>query len=987
MSLQVWLPLDGDTHNQGISLLPDPTVNTFTFSDEGKIGKSTSGNGKIAWHLTEDILGNEWSVAVWIKATHAFASANNIIFCKNTSASNDCQIYFSIVNGASLHVGVNGPASSLSQSYTFAVGTWYHVAATYDGNTASLYINGEFKKSTTVTTAWPGAKLNMQLRDRSNNAAGTGSGGSAAAAYAMNDFRLYNHALSRAEVKQIAQGLILHYKLNDEFIVSVSNLTKGASCGSCYSATSLGTWGGHKYYATVGPTTPNDTVPFTQKTVFTLTYDTSVGTGGGGSVYPPTSFKVKPSTTYTYSRYIKPSDNFTYVHANFLYRYEYQDSGGTRLIEAGIFNKNNTEYVGNGWYRCWGTFTTQANTAYLSLPFYTYPNKNIVYELGGLQLEESNHITPYIERLNNYTTENLVIGLTAGGRTTVSGLTVTTAGTDQDTYFYLNLSSAMILNHTYKLTCEASGLPNGAYLNFPIASQSNTTIPLLKIANGYNECIFRANTVCVNGGVKIILDDAGGTRTSVITMNNFSLIDVTPTIVDSSGFGNNGILIGEFLMNNNSPRYDKSLKLNSLAPTTNEEKGISYIQTPFGLTTPSQITIAWWGKPESGYTGSHSAFCTSSLDTYPTDYNTTALHHRDGGFDIYTSDSIAKRLSFSYPQNEWHHYAITYDGTTAKSYKDGVQSSSVEVGAGKLLASFTNLYIGFSKGGSVWRKTLGSYSDFRVYCTCLLDNDVKQLYNTSMKVDKKENALPLEIIETNKNLMWKPNFAIADGVMRDGAGRYTQSHCSVTYTPEGVHIVRDANLTQANDGSVMYGGIVIYNTTNASVHVYDPTIDNNLGLIKNHTYIWVLHVKGNSTNNASFAISNNFGWGGGGLSPTPTNTSSVNIGSNFNGEKDIYYKFTISDDIAKTCTSSYASFVVDNVYLSYKAFGWYWGYGSTGDGTDIYITNVRLYDITNLENTKITKTGLLKANSLFEINEDIKVQRNNTVIANQFIER
>ena len=35
--------------------------------------------------------------------------------------------------------------------------------------------------------------------------------------------------------------------------------------------------------------------------------------------------------------YVKPSDNFTYTHANFLYRYEY-DSAGTKTIEQGINN-------------------------------------------------------------------------------------------------------------------------------------------------------------------------------------------------------------------------------------------------------------------------------------------------------------------------------------------------------------------------------------------------------------------------------------------------------------------------------------------------------------------------------------------------------------------------------------------------------------------------------------------------------------------------
>jgi hypothetical protein len=34
----------------------------------------------------------------------------------------------------------------------------------------------------------------------------------------MNDMRIYNHALSAAEVKEIAKGLVLHYPLNNNGI-------------------------------------------------------------------------------------------------------------------------------------------------------------------------------------------------------------------------------------------------------------------------------------------------------------------------------------------------------------------------------------------------------------------------------------------------------------------------------------------------------------------------------------------------------------------------------------------------------------------------------------------------------------------------------------------------------------------------------------------------------------------------------------------------
>ena len=222
MALKIWLPLNGNIHNQGLINLDSltPSQNTMTFNNAGKIGKC--GTGMLAWHLTEDMLDNTWSVATWLKTSSSFSTYNNIIFCKNNTQSTDCQIYFSIINGTSLNVGVNGPSESLGKSYTFATNTWYHVAATYDGAKVSLYINGIFQTSKNVTTAKPNGRLNIRINGRSTNAENTSATGQLSG-YSFNDFRLYDHALSATEVAEIAKGLVLHYKLdqpNPNLIIS-----------------------------------------------------------------------------------------------------------------------------------------------------------------------------------------------------------------------------------------------------------------------------------------------------------------------------------------------------------------------------------------------------------------------------------------------------------------------------------------------------------------------------------------------------------------------------------------------------------------------------------------------------------------------------------------------------------------------------------------------------------------------------------------------
>ncbi len=377
MSLLVWLPLDGDSHNQGLVQLPTPTVNNATYASGGKIGgQSTSGSGKIAWHLTEDILQNEWSVAVWIKATATFNVNNNIIFCKNTSSSSDCQIYFSIVNGTSLHIGVNGPSSSLSTAFTFAVGSWYHVAATYDGNIATLYINGQKKNSTTVTTAWPGEKLNMQLRDRSNNAAGTGSGGSASAAYAMNDFRLYNHALSEKEVEEIAKGLSTHYKLDDPFTESTTNLA----------GTGFSGWNnsGAATRNTNDTSVPN---PPTPGPVGSITITTA---GNCAVNMGQTASSGLASKTLTFSTWVWLS---SIQDTNVIYIRSVKTDGNVGNFEYEGSTNPNT-WPKEKWLHISKTITTASDAT--AFYFCTYCNTlNQKRAFNGWQVEEKDHSTPW----------------------------------------------------------------------------------------------------------------------------------------------------------------------------------------------------------------------------------------------------------------------------------------------------------------------------------------------------------------------------------------------------------------------------------------------------------------------------------------------------------------------------------------------------------------------------------------------------------------
>jgi hypothetical protein len=176
----------------------------------------------------------------------------------------------------------------------------------------------------------------------------------------------------------------------------------------------------------------------------------------------------------------------------------------------------------------------------------------------------------------------------------------------------------------------------------------------------------------------------------------------------------------------------------------------------------------------------------------------------------------------------------------------------------------------------------------------------------------------------------------------------------------------------------MWGGFVM--------RFYEPPF------IKGHRYVVQFETKGQTSNKPSDIYWTNLaGWGGGGLQPTPTDVVIKNIDANFNSQEwtIISYTWTINDDVYKTCTSSYSSFVQGTVYPSYRDFKWGFGYTDTGTlGTDLYIKNVRMYDLTTASQIDIKKTGVIEAGSFWETlsKQDAAFHHDGEITSNCFYE-
>ena len=215
----------------------------------------------------------------------------------------------------------------------------------------------------------------------------------------------------------------------------------------------------------------------------------------------------------------------------------------------------------------------------------------------------------------------------------------------------------------------------------------------------------------------------------------------------------------------------------------------------------------------------------------------------------------------------------------------------------------------------------------------------------------------------SENLAYEVNMNIINKKMANPLASYTQSNCQVSLTDDGYHIYRPPNVNVEDNGNTMWGGFVM--------RFYQPPF------IKGHRYIINLEVKGKTSNSPTISETywtNNCGWGGGGLEPQPSDVVKKGLDAGFNSNEwvTVSYAWTINDDIYKTCTTSYSSFVQGTVYPSYRDFKFGFGYvykssGGTGSlGTDLYIKNVRMYDLTTASQIDIKKTGVVEAGSFWE---------------------
>ena len=210
MGLQIWLPLDGNLNNQGLKNIPF-TVDVGTPTIEnGKIGKCytlTNGTRIKSTKMLSTSNYKNISICAWVKNTYTDGSWSRIgglnahTFCHLDLRAADKAVRFFLSKD-----GTTGTYDAVMSTTTLTDDKWHHVCGVADENKLYIYIDGVLENTANRTAFYAPESSNVWVGGLNGN--GRDLQGS------LNDFRIYDEALSKKQIREISKALILHYPLN-----------------------------------------------------------------------------------------------------------------------------------------------------------------------------------------------------------------------------------------------------------------------------------------------------------------------------------------------------------------------------------------------------------------------------------------------------------------------------------------------------------------------------------------------------------------------------------------------------------------------------------------------------------------------------------------------------------------------------------------------------------------------------------------------------
>lgn len=393
MSLQVWLPLIGDTRNQGLSQYTITTLGTLSWVT-GKLGATAmrAGNGtqivnglQVNTNFT-NLLNNDHSISVWVKPYGNHVHYNGSIMSSGNWNTANKRWAFGVSQD-------NSKVDVLCMNYNtyitcdVPVNEWTNLICVRQGTTVKLYKNGSYIGSRDCSSD-PSfdSDANVTCIGRESYANGYFSFNGA-----IQDLRLYSHALSEMEIKELAKGLVLHYPLNRSGF-GQENIFLNSSLMDLTSenlSTKI------KYASPYIPVITDDGIKFTWSGSSAREVDLYLGDGLELDTYYTLSFIYRSNMNISSSAYLR-SDNTL----------------------VGYWNQKTIPYSEN-WARYTYTFkpvsyqdrdVSTGNSLTLFYSGYT-ENKWIELKKNSIKLEKGTSITPWCPNSSDDLVTNLGLDL------------------------------------------------------------------------------------------------------------------------------------------------------------------------------------------------------------------------------------------------------------------------------------------------------------------------------------------------------------------------------------------------------------------------------------------------------------------------------------------------------------------------------------------------------------------------------------------------
>ena len=566
---------------------------------------------------------------------------------------------------------------SICSTTTILTNTWYHVVGLRQSGVAYIYINGVQESSGAATGNVTVARNAMVGRNPDNTYPRYFNG-------KVDDVRVYNRALSAAEVKQL-------YRLGGNAINASSGVLATGSTLSPGSNNGLvGHWS------------------FDGKDVVSGKVKDRSGSGNDGS---PSG--IATSTFYTTGK-LGQAFNFDGTD-------DYIETGNTSTLNfertdrfsVGVWVKTATtqtgrEILGNGAYSQNGWSVINIDTNQVRFALANSSSNRVVIDANPPASYYAGSWTYIVFTYDGTSLASGVISYMNGG--------LVTQDTVSDT-----LSASILTANSFRIGYgyHTSNIFNGLIDDVRIYNRVLSAAEIKQLYRLGGGVINASSGVLANGSTL-------GNGNGLVAHWTFDGKDVVSgKVKDRSGSGNDGSPV--------SIATSTFYTTGKLGQAFNFDGTDDYVDT--GTKFPSitsAITVSLWVKP-----GSSQGTYADILGNHQGDHKGIVLQQQAGNQNLYyfaygngSSWVNNSTGNVQLTANGWQHIAVVKDATTCYFYLNGTDQVAARGTCSDAIVPATTINFriaqGFSDGGRFWN---GTADEVRVYNRALTAAEIKQLYN------------------------------------------------------------------------------------------------------------------------------------------------------------------------------------------------------------------------------------------------------------------